>query len=131
MLGDGPHVQRMLACGAAGYLLKNTGRAELLSALRQVAAGIPFLGSEMAVRLLNSSAGPGTAEEAKVLSKRELEVLRLVAEGYTNAQIADRLFLSKRTIETHRQHMLEKTGARNTANLVKYALRHGYLSPGA
>lgn len=133
MLNSEPYVQKMLEHGAVGYILKSAGKAELLSAIKLVAEGTPFLSADLALQLLSkSSAEPGLKPEQiaphKLLSKRELEVLGLIAEGYTNAEIADKLFTSKRTIETHRQNILEKTKAKNTANLVKYAIQNGYLN---
>jgi DNA-binding NarL/FixJ family response regulator len=135
MLNSEPFVQKMMENGAVGYILKNTGKTELKSAIKLVAGGTPFLSADLAIRLLNRSAAPGTKQEDagqnKVLSKRELEVLGLIAEGFTNAEIADKLFTSKRTIETHRQNILEKTHAKNTANLVKYAIQNGYINIGS
>ena len=132
MLNSEPFVQKMMESGASGYILKSTGKAELRSAIKLVAGGTAFMGADLAIRLLNKSAATDMEEEKpnrgnSVLSKRELEVLALIAEGFTNAEIADKLFTSKRTIETHRQNILEKTSAKNTANLVKYAIKNGYI----
>ncbi|WP_240773410.1 response regulator transcription factor [Pontibacter sp. SGAir0037] len=74
-----------------------------------------------------STAESSNNKPAHELSKRELEVLQLIAEGYTNGEIAEKLFNSKRTIETHRQNLLEKTNCRNTASLIKFAMQHGIL----
>ncbi|MBC5992255.1 response regulator transcription factor [Pontibacter cellulosilyticus] len=128
MLNNLPYVQKMLQQGASGYLLKTTGKDELKSAIKLVAGGTNYICSELSMNILTDKYMTGPAEgEAKNesgLSKREIEVLTLIAEGYTNAEIADKLFTSKRTIETHRQNILEKTGAKNTANLIKYAIGH-------
>lgn len=133
MLNSEPFVQKMMENGASGYILKNTGKAELRSAIKLVANGNQFMCADLAIRFLNKSSTPEEESEkanrgSNILSKRELEVLGLIAEGYTNAEIADKLFTSKRTIETHRQNILEKTNAKNTANLVKYAIQNGYIS---
>ncbi|GAB3539973.1 response regulator transcription factor [Pontibacter brevis] len=133
MLNSEPFVQKMMENGASGYILKNTGKAELRSAIKLVASGSQFMCADLAIKFLHKSSGPEEETEKanrsnSVLSKRELEVLGLIAEGYTNAEIADKLFTSKRTIETHRQNILEKTNAKNTANLVKYAIQNGYIS---
>lgn len=133
MLNSEPFVQKMMDNGASGYILKNTGKAELRSAIKLVASGSQFMCADLAIRFLNKSSAPEEetdkgSRNGHVLSKRELEVLGLIAEGFTNAEIADKLFTSKRTIETHRQNILEKTNAKNTANLVKYAIQNGYIS---
>lgn len=133
MLNSEPFVQKMMENGASGYILKNTGKAELRSAIKLVAEGSQFMCADLAIRFLHKSSAPEDVSDkpnrgGNVLSKRELEVLGLIAEGFTNAEIADKLFTSKRTIETHRQNILEKTNAKNTANLVKYAIQNGYIS---
>ncbi|WP_018478997.1 response regulator [Pontibacter roseus] len=134
MLNDVPSMQRMIENGATGYVLKNTSYDELTTAIKLAAAGTPFICSGMSVDMLqrfsNQAAIPdgSVAEESSGLSKREMEVLLLIAEGYTNAEIADKLFVSKRTVETHRQNILEKTKAKNTAHLIKYAMEHKLLS---
>jgi DNA-binding NarL/FixJ family response regulator len=122
-----------LAAGAHGYVLKNADKYEIVAALQGVAAGKRFLCSEIGLALLEklllqesrnpaSSAGPGVP-----LTHREREILQLVATGLTNQEIADQLFTSRRTVESHRQSLLEKTGVRNTPALVKYAMEHGLL----
>ena len=126
------YVARAFDLGAHGYLLKSALPPELLHALVTVAAGRPFLGSEIGFSLLNrfytgSAAQGDSARAALGLSKREMEVLGLVADGLTNAQIAERLFTSKRTVETHRQNIMDKTQTRNTAALIKLAARQGLL----
>ena len=134
MLDHERYVAQALAAGATGYALKNSGRTELLYAITAVAAGEPFLCTSIGLHLLSrlqktpdSSAGETSRAESN-LSKRELEVLGLIAEGLTNAEIADKLFTSRRTIETHRQNIIEKTQAKNTAALIKFAVSSGLLS---
>ncbi|MBB6610912.1 response regulator transcription factor [Pontibacter sp. Tf4] len=128
MLDSLPYVQKIMTCGASGYLLKTTGKDELRSAIKLVANGTNYICSELSINMLSNAMSEVAPRNEKVeqtgLSKREIEVLSLIAEGYTNAEIADKLFTSKRTIETHRQNILEKTGAKNTANLIKYAIGH-------
>ena len=126
------YITRTFDLGAHGYLLKNTLLSELVYGLTTVAAGRPFLCSSIGLALLtrfhmNSPAASEAARAALGLSKREIEVLGLVAEGLTNAEIALRLFTSKRTVETHRQNIMEKTRTRNTAALIKLAVRQGLL----
>ncbi|GAB3296100.1 response regulator transcription factor [Hymenobacter humi] len=135
MLVEELYIGRMLDAGASGYLLKSTGKEEIIHAIRTVMDGKQFLCSEIGLAMLHkvlewSSTGgtpAAAAQKSPLLSKREMEVLQLIAEGLTNAEIADQLFTSKRTVETHRQNILEKTQAKNTAALVKIALADGLI----
>ena len=128
-------IGQALAAGAHGYVLKNADKNEILVAIQTVVSGKRFLCSEVGLNLLdivlaNNSLPPATLPVASPLSRREQEVLQLVADGLTTQQIADQLFTSKRTVETHRQNILEKTGAKNTAALVRYAIAQGFLQSG-
>ncbi|AKD05068.1 response regulator transcription factor [Pontibacter korlensis] len=132
MLDNVATLHRLLEIGAMGYVLKDTGREELCSAIKLAASGTPFISSGMSIKMLQRVVHPAAEHgtvitEGKELSKRELEVLALISEGYTNAEIAEKLFTSKRTVETHRQNILEKTQAKNTANLIKYAIQHNLI----
>ncbi|MGY2131152.1 response regulator [Hymenobacter sp. HD11105] len=132
MLDHPNYVARMLDAGASGYVLKNADISEITHAIRTVAAGRQYLCTEIGLTLLQqvSTAAPlpdNGVRKPNDLSKRELEVLALIAEGMTNAEIADKLFTSKRTIETHRQNIIEKTQAKNTAALIKYAVSQGLI----
>jgi DNA-binding NarL/FixJ family response regulator len=133
MLDHENYVHRMLEAGAHGYVLKNADISEITHGIRTVAAGRQFLctevGMDMLYKLVGNHAAPAESSRGKSgdLSKREMEVLRLIAEGLTNAEIADRLFTSKRTIETHRQNIIEKTQAKNTAALIKFAVSNGLV----
>jgi len=135
MLDHEKYVARALDSGARGYILKNADSTEIMYAIRTVADGRLFLCTDIGLDLLRkltqaSPEKPATDAGTKMasdLSTRELEVLRLIAEGLTNAEIADKLFTSKRTIETHRQNIIEKTQAKNTAALIKYALNQGLI----
>jgi DNA-binding NarL/FixJ family response regulator len=133
MLDQDSYVTKVRTAGALGYVLKTAGRTELIHAIKTVAENNSYICSEVALNLLNR-VNNGTGEQQEFsgkgtsdLSKREMEVLRLIAEGYTNAEIADKLFASKRTIESHRQHLIEKTKAKNTATLIKYAIQQGLI----
>ena len=126
------YVARAFDLGTHGYILKSIMPAELTHAVKTVAAGRPFLCSAIGLALLrrlyvgNRAAGD-VARVTLGLSKREIEVLGLVADGLINSEIADELFTSKRTVETHRQNIMEKTQTRNTASLIKLAVRQGLL----
>jgi two-component system, NarL family, response regulator NreC len=125
---DPDSARRALQAGASGYVLKQGYDADVLTAIRQVAAGNTYLqpsvGAEMAAAL---SRGGERDEE---MSARELEVLRLVALGHTNAEMADQLHLSTRTVETHRARIQRKLGRHTRAELVRYALERGLLNDG-
>jgi len=123
-------VGQVLAAGASGYVLKNAGHDEIVVGVRAVAAGKRFLCSELGLTMLEKLLGRAPEPAAKPtggLSARELEILRLVADGLTTAQIAEKLYTSPRTVETHRQNIMEKTGSKNTAALVKAAASQGWL----
>lgn len=109
-------IQRMMQNGASGYLLKNATKAELLTAINAVVSGKEFFSDEAMASL--KSAGQGEV----VLTRREKEVLELIADGLTNAQIAERLFISSTTVDSHRSHLLSKLEAKNTAELIKIAV---------
>ncbi|HEX8504862.1 MAG TPA: response regulator transcription factor [Hymenobacter sp.] len=126
------YVARVFDLGTHGYVLKSSQPSELVHGLKTVAAGRSFLCSAIGLALLSRFhiATPASSEAARAalgLSKREMEVLGLVAEGLTNAEIAVKLFTSKRTVETHRQNIMDKTQTRNTAALIKLAARQGLL----
>lgn len=130
MLAHERYVGQVLDAGASGYMLKSADQAEIIAAIRAVFAGKRFLCSDIGLALLQKVLHPeASANTKKVdgLSYRELEVLRLIAEGLTNNAIAEKLFVSRRTVETHRQNILEKTQVKNTASLIKYAVEHGLL----
>ncbi|MEJ8803838.1 response regulator transcription factor [Pontibacter sp. H249] len=126
-------VNTIITSGASGYLLKSAGKEELRMAIQLVHRGTPFISSDISLKMLGRKTSFAEesdkldTDERHNLSKRELEVLCLIAEGYTNSEIAEKLFTSKRTIETHRQNILDKTKAKNTANLIKYAFLHNLI----
>ncbi|MCC9167295.1 response regulator [Pontibacter harenae] len=129
MMDHDSYVSKAIENGANGYLLKNAGKEELVSAIKLVASGASYISPSICLKLLNTSRSSLLTEnelnvEHESLSKREIEVLHLIADGYTNSEIAEKLFNSKRTIETHRQNLLEKTKCKNTASLIKYAVQN-------
>lgn len=128
IMDQSPYVARAMEAGADGYLSKACNQQELLHAIQFVTAGNKYLSPMISIRLLETVQKPvEQADRSQLLSSREREVLKLIAEGYTAKQIADRIFVSRRTVETHRQNILEKTNMRNTANLIVYAARKRLL----
>jgi two-component system, NarL family, response regulator NreC len=122
MQNDPAFAREALRAGARGYVLKHSAGAELLQAVRTAAAGGTYLNPELGARLAAEPAGPPGN-----LTEREAEVLRLIALGHTNNEIADQLYLSVRTVETHRAHIQQKLGSTTRAELVRYALDHGLV----
>lgn len=131
MHDDGNYLQEALRAGAAGYVLKRAADAELLMAIRAVMRGETYVHSAMTGKLLQNvmpEAAPHEQDNPwKTLSDREHDVLRLVALGYTNAEIAETLFLSVKTVETYRARGMEKLNLQTRAQLVKSALNYGVL----
>lgn len=128
MQDDPSFAREALSGGARGYVLKEAADEELVQAIRVVAAGRTFLNPQLGARLAAEPADPGPPDD---LTERELEILRLIALGHTNAEIADSLFLSVRTVESHRAHIQQKTRRSTRAELVRYALDHGLLEDSA
>jgi DNA-binding NarL/FixJ family response regulator len=128
MMDQRPYVARAMEEGADGYLSKACNKEELLHAIQLVASGHKYLMPTITLKLLERMQKPAApADKPQILSTRELEVLKLLAEGYTAEQIASRIFISRRTVETHRQNILEKTKTKNTAHLIVYATRQHLL----
>lgn len=121
--GERSYISRMMENGAKGYLLKNSSEEEILQAVTEVMEGKTFLGFEVADILKNS----GFSHDKPMLTRRESEVLKLIADGFTNQEIADKLFISSQTVDSHRKNLLMKLNARNTAALVKIAISQGLL----
>lgn len=114
--------------GAKGYILKSAPVAELLFAIRHVASGHQTLSSELALNVLKQLTANFTLNAVAVsLAPREKQVLELISQGYSNQQIADQIFVSRRTVESHRQSLIEKTGVKNSAQLVHFACKNDLL----
>ncbi len=126
------YIVEMLEAGASGYLLKSTGMEELLTAVRTAAKGDSYFSHQVSATLLQAitrqKATPPSKGNGNIpLTDREIEVLRLIAQEHSNGEIAEKLFISIRTVDTHRRNLLEKLQAKNTAGLVKYAFEKGLL----
>jgi two-component system, NarL family, response regulator NreC len=125
---DDPHyVREAFAAGASGYVLKDAVDTEVVSAVRAVAAGEQYVHPTLGARLVAAEAEERLRAETDPLSEREREVLRLLALGHTNQEIAKLLFVSVRTAESHRAHIMQKLRLATRAELVRYALAHGLL----
>lgn len=131
MFSDESYISAVLATGAQGYLLKNTGKAELCTAIRAVASGKTYFSQEVTdtvMRGLMRDRTSATTKETPKISRREREVLRLIMDECTTQEIAAKLFLSEKTVESHRAALLTKLGVRNTAGLVKAAIQWNILN---
>jgi two-component system response regulator NreC len=131
MYDDEEHVQRLLAAGASGCMLKRATSDELVRSLREVVAGGMALDPAVAAKVVKDYVRRVQREQETPpgeLTPREMEVLRLVAEGYSNQAIAERLGLSRKTVDVHRTNLMRKLDLHNVAEIVKYALRRGLIS---
>ena len=127
MQDDPRYVREAFAAGASGYVLKEAADSEVVGAVRAVAAGERYVHPSLGARLVAAEAEEQRKAEADPLSDREREVLRLLALGHTNQEIAKALFISVRTAETHRAHIMQKLRLTSRAELVRYALAEGML----
>lgn len=117
-------IRQLVTEGADGYLLKNCGRDELLLAIRNVVNGKRHFSGEVTIQLMKADSEPLIAEELKELTPREIEILRLIAAGKSNKEIGDQLFISHRTVDTHRTNIMKKLDVHNIAGLVRVAFRN-------
>ena len=134
MHDDPAYLRSALAAGACGYLLKRAVDAELIAAIRAVHRGGIFVDPRLANVLVQDviakrNAKAGCTGPAKILSRRELQVLRLVARGYTSAEIAKQIFVGVKTIETYRSRLAEKLGLRTRSDVIRFAVQMGLLTP--
>jgi two-component system response regulator NreC len=128
MQDDPRYVREAFDAGASGYVLKEAADTEVVAAIREVARGGSYVNPALGARLAAADAETRRREEQDPLSEREREVLQLLALGHTNQEIAKQLFISVRTAETHRAHIMQKLRLESRADLVRYALEEGYLS---
>ena len=130
MYGDEQYYYKMIDAGAKGFLLKNSGIDKVVTAIQKVAEGESFFSEELLVNILNNMRDNKNDVPEVVdndISERELEILYHVCRGLSNQEIADELFISKRTVDKHRANLLSKTGCRNTAALVMYAIKNNII----
>jgi len=133
MLSEQEHIKNMLATGVGGYILKNSGLEELINAIDTVMKGQNYFSDEVKnvimMEMVKKKTTPGKIfGEPIPLTPRELDVLQLIVDEFTNQEIADKLFISVRTVDAHRRNLLEKTGSRNTAGLVRFAIENNLVN---
>ena len=128
MQDDARYVREAFEAGASGYVLKEAADAEVVAAVREVAAGGRYVHPTLGARLVTADAEERKRAASDPLSDRERDVLRLLALGHTNQEIAEQLYISVRTAETHRAHIMQKLHLTTRAELVRYALSHGLLN---
>jgi two-component system, NarL family, response regulator NreC len=131
MQDDPSYVREAFAAGASGYVLKEAVDEEVVSAVREIASGGRYVHPALGARMIAAEAEERAAAEADPLSDREREILRLLALGHTNQEIARQLYISVRTAESHRAHIMQKLRLSTRAELVRYALSHGLLADDA
>lgn len=133
MSNDDLHIRQMIQAGASGYIMKSAGRKELKEAIDSIMEGKHYFSDEATQSImldLVKGKGKSTDPDPIHITDREKEVLELIVQEHTNQEIAEKLYISSRTVDAHRRNLLQKTGARNTAGLVKYAFQHNLISSG-
>ena len=120
-------VRKIVETGANGYILKNKGKEELVSAIKALHAGGEYFGQDITKILISSLKQSNMAGEIK-LTRREIEVLKLIADEFTTPMISEKLHIAPTTVETHRRNLIEKTGVATTNGLVRFAVENGYTS---
>jgi two-component system nitrate/nitrite response regulator NarL len=123
MHDEGMLVKQILKEGVDGYLLKSIQQAELKSALKQIVSGMPYVSPEITRLMLSGMQG----QPEELLTEREREILNLIAKEYSNKQIAEKLFISERTVETHRKNIFRKTNTTSLVGLIKYAFANNLI----
>jgi DNA-binding NarL/FixJ family response regulator len=130
MFGEEEYLQNMVDLGVCGFLLKNISKEDLYRAIQLISDGKNYYSEELLSFFTRKYIQPQKQQQENTemnLTKRELEVLQLIAEGLTDVEIAEKLFLSQRTVNGHRANLISKTGSRNTVNLLTYAIKNGLV----
>lgn len=137
MFEEDKFIANMLQAGAIGYVLKHTSKSELIAAIRKINEGEPYFSHDIArmvmTRYLANRLPPstlpahGNEDNVTELTERETEILKLIASQLTNQEIAERLFISPRTVHSHRRNLMQKIGVKNTAGLVRYAIENSII----
>jgi DNA-binding NarL/FixJ family response regulator len=118
-------IKSLIDLGANGYLLKSCSQNELIDAIKKVASGQSYFSSDVTLALLKPSANQSQPNE--LITDRETEILKLIAAGFSNKEIGDQLFISHRTVDTHRTNLMKKLDVNNIAGLISYAIRNGIV----
>jgi two-component system nitrate/nitrite response regulator NarL len=127
MMNESIYIKKMLEAGASGYILKTVNKEELVDTIRKVAAGEKYFSPEVTAQLMNNFTGKSSHNNpADVLTKREKEILSLIAKGLTDKEIAEKVFLSPLTITTHRKNILSKLGLKNKVELARFAMENNF-----
>ncbi|MEM8565575.1 MAG: response regulator transcription factor [Bacteroidota bacterium] len=128
MYNNEEFIKSLIQVGVSGYILKNRGREELVEAVNHVAQGGEYFGAAVTKTLISSLKKPKKSEKEKVqLTRREIDVLKLIAEGLSTPQIGEKLFIAPSTVDTHRRNLIDKTGVPNSKALIRYAIQNGFL----
>ena len=122
-------IKNLISIGADGYLLKNTNQDELVEAIRKVAGGKHCFSSGVTMSLLNETKNNSKSVDlqSEALTEREIEILKLIAEGFSNKEIGSKLFISHRTVDTHRTNLMKKLNTNNIAGLISFAIKNGMV----
>jgi len=129
MLNETLYIKKMLEVGASGYILKTVSKEELIVAIEKVAAGEKYFSAEVTAQLINNFSDKSSAQTpATSITKREKEILILIAQGLTDKEIAEKVFLSPLTIITHRKNLLSKLGLKNKVELTRFAIDNNFIS---
>lgn len=129
MFGEEEYYYKMINAGVKGFILKNSEINEVVEAIKQVMSGNSYFSQELLYNVIkNFKSHKEPENEEAQLSKRELQVLEEICKGLSNQEIADNLFISKRTVDKHRANLLSKTNSKNTANLIMYAIKNKLIT---
>jgi two-component system response regulator NreC len=120
-------IKSLIDLGASGYLLKNCSQEELITAIQKVAAGQSYFSTDVTLALLKPANSSNPEIRNELLTDRETEILKLIAAGYSNKEIGDKLFISHRTVDTHRTNLMKKLDVSNIAGLISYAIKNGIV----
>lgn len=124
MFNEKSKVNEMINNGVNGYILKNTGKKELIEAIQKIWGGGLYFSDEIIETLMKAGAQEEKEVDAIILTKREIEIVKMIGSELTNGEIAEKLFLSERTVETHRKNIFKKTGSKSVVGLMNYAYDH-------